>query len=97
MQEALQGQPVSDFPIPPGIRFVRQAVREEADTITRTPEGGASFEVFIDPAYAASADSFASDVVSVIPRTSAADTDPPSRRVLNRLDRRRRDTETPAR
>ena len=99
MQEALQGQPVTDFPIPPGIRFVRQDVPEETDAITRTPEGEASFEVFIDPAYAAS---LAHDAVAVTPllsdpSTPADDADPSSRRVLNRLDRQRRDTETPAR
>lgn len=100
MQEALQGQPVTDFPIPPGIRFVRQDVPEETGAITRTPEGDASFEVFIDPAYAAS---LARDAVAVTPLLSdpsipAAKPDPSSRRrVLNRLDRQRRDTETPAR
>ena len=86
---------MTDFPIPPGIRFVRQDAPEDMGAITRTPEGGASFEVFIDPAYAA-------DAVAVTPLLSdpsapADDTDPSSRRVLNRLDRRRRDTETPAR
>ena len=39
MQEALRGQPVTDFPIPPGIRFVRQDVREETGAIARTPGG----------------------------------------------------------
>ena len=97
MQEALQGQPKTDFPIPPGIRFVRQAVQEETAVMARTPEGNMSFEVFIDPAYATSAASFPDDAIRAIPQTSANDTDSSSRRVLNQLDRRRRDTETPAR
>jgi penicillin-binding protein 1A len=101
MQEALQGQSVTDFPIPPGIRFVRQAVEEETESITRTPEGGPFFEVFIDPDYAASAASLVNGAVTaVLPLgepSSSVDSDPSSRRILNQLDRRRRDTETPAR
>ena len=100
MQEALQGQPLTDFPIPPGIRFVRQDIREETGAITRTPEGNPYFEVFIDPAYAASA-SLVSGAVTVSPladsSTPASETDPSSRRMLNQLDRQRRDTETLAR
>ena len=97
MQEALQGRPVTDFPIPPGIRFVRQDVQEETTAITRTPAGDPYFEVFIDPAYAASTASLVSGVVTVDPSTPAGETDPSSRRMLNQLDRRRRDTETRAR
>ena len=93
MQEALEGQPVTDFPIPPGIRFVRQAVPEDAGAIARTPEGGPYFEVFIDPDYAAST------AVPLLAEPSAptGEADPASRRMLNQLDRQRRDTETPAR
>ena len=93
MQEALEGQPVTDFPIPPGIRFVRQAVPEDAGAIARTPEGGPAFEVFIDPDYAAST------AVPLLAEPSAptGEADPASRRMLNQLDRQRRDTETPAR
>ena len=97
MQKALQGQPVTDFPIPPGIRFVRQAVQDETNAITRTPEGDPYFEVFIDPAYAASTASLINGAVTVVSPTPAGDTEPSSRRMLNQLDRRRRDTETPAR
>lgn len=102
MQEALQGQPLTDFPIPPGIRFVRQDIREETGAISRTPEGDAYFEVFIDPAYAASTASLVSGAVTAVPlladpSTPASETDPSSRRMLNQLDRRRRDTETQAR
>lgn len=102
MQEALQGQPVTEFPIPPGIRFVRQDRQAERGAIARTPEGDASFEVFIDPAYVASATSLTNDAMIAAPlvtdpSTPAERTDPASRRVLNRLDRRRRDTETPTR
>ena len=101
MQEAVQGQPLTDFPIPPGIRFVRQDIREETGAISRTPEGDPYFEVFIDPAYAASA-SLVSEVVTAVPlladpSTPASETDPSSRRMLNQLDRQRRDTETRAR
>ena len=102
MQEALRGQPVTDFPIPPGIRFVRQDVREETGAIARTPAGDPYFEVFIDPAYAASTASLVSGAVTAVPlladpSTPAGETDPSSRRMLNQLDRRRRDTETRAR
>lgn len=102
MQEALQGQPVTDFPIPPGIRFVRQDAQEETGTLTRTPAGDPYFEVFIDPAYAASTASLVSGAVTAVPllvdpSTPAGETDPSSRRMLNQLDRRRRDTETRAR
>ncbi len=102
MQKALQGQPVTDFPIPPGIRFVRQDVREETDAITRTPEGDPYFEVFIDPDYVTSTASLVSGAVPSVsllaePSIPTGDTDSPSRRMLNQLDRRRRDTETPAR
>ena len=101
MQEALAGQPVTDFPIPPGIRFVRQDVQEETGAIARTPEGDPYFEVFIDPAYAASASLVGGAVTAVPlltdPSTPASETDPSSRRMLNQLDRQRRDTETRAR
>ena len=97
MQEALQGQPVTDFPIPPGIRFVRQAVQDETNAITRTPEGDPYFEVFIDPAHATSAASLINGAVPAVSPPPAGDAEPPSRRMLNQLDRRRRDTETPAR
>ena len=102
MQEALQGQPVTDFPIPPGVRFVLQDVQEATEeSITRTPEGGPYFEVFIDPDYIASAASLANgSVTAVVPLdepSPAVDSDQSSRRRLNQLDRRRRDSETPAR
>ena len=101
MQEALAGQPVTDFPIPPGIRFVRQDIREETGAIARTPAGDSYFEVFIDPAYAASTASLVSGAATVPPladsSTPASETDPSSRRMLNQLDRQRRDTETRAR
>ena len=101
MQEALQGQPVTDFPIPPGIRFVLQDVQEATKSITRTPEGGPFFEVFIDPDYSVSAVSLGDrPVTAVLPLdepSSPVDSDRSSRRILNQLDRRRRDTETPAR
>ncbi|MCY4584362.1 MAG: penicillin-binding transpeptidase domain-containing protein, partial [Chloroflexi bacterium] len=102
MQEALQGQPVTDFPIPPGVRFVLQDVQEATEeSITRTPEGGPYFEVFIDPDYIASAASLANgSVTAVVPLdepSTAVDSDQSSRRRLNQLDRRRRDSETPAR
>ena len=97
MQEALQGQPKTDFPIPPGIRFVRRVAREETDVLARTPGGNASFEVLIDPAYATSAVSLANDEGRALPQTSADDTDASSRRVLDQLDRRRRDAEAPPR
>ena len=97
MQQALQGQPVTDFPIPPGIRFVRQAVQDEAGPITRTPEGDPYFEVFIDPAYATSTVSLITEPVTAVSPTANGNAEPPTRRMLNQLDRRRRDTETPAR
>ncbi len=97
MQEALQGQPVTDFPIPPGIRFVRQAVQEETDAITRTPEGNPYFEVFIAPAHATSTASLINGALITVSPPPAGDAEPPSRRMLNQLDRRRRGTETPAR
>ena len=97
MQKALLGQPVTDFPIPPGIRFVRQAVQDETNAITRTPEGDPYFEVFIDPAHATSTASLINGAVTVVSPTPAGDAEPSSRRMLNQLDRRRRDTETPAR
>ena len=102
MQEALQGQPVTDFPIPPGVRFVLQdAEQATEDSITRTPEGGPFFEVFIDPDYIASGASLANgSVTAILPLqepSPTVDSDQSSRRRLNQLDRRRRDTETPAR
>ena len=97
MQEALQGQPVTDFPIPPGIRFVRQAVQEETGAITRTPEGNPYFEVFIAPAHATSTASLINGALIAVSPPPAGDAEPPSRRMLNQLDRRRRGTETPAR
>ena len=66
MQKALQGQPVTDFPIPPGIRFVRQAVQDETNAITRTPEGDPYFEVFIDPAHATSTASLINGAVTTV-------------------------------
>ena len=78
MQEALQGQPVTDFPIPPGIRFVRQDVQEETGPITRTPAGDPYFEVFIDPAYAESAASLVNGATTVDPSTPVNETDPAS-------------------
>ena len=102
MQKALQGHPVTAFPIPPGIRFVRQAAQDETAAITRTPEGDPNFEVFIDPNYATSTAALINGTVTAVPLLAepsapAGDTVPPSRRRLNQLDRRRRDTETPAR
>ena len=102
MREALRGQPVTDFPIPPGVRFVLQDVQEATEeSITRTPEGGPYFEVFIDPDYIASAASLANgSVTAVVPLdepSPAVDSDQSSRRRLNQLDRRRRDSETPVR
>lgn len=101
MKEALKGQPVTDFPIPPGIRFVLQDAQGETESITRTPEGGPSFEVFIDPDFVASS-AFLGDgpVTAVLPLdepSPAVDSDRSPRRILNQLDRRRRDTETQAR
>ena len=102
MQEALQEEPVTDFPVPPGIRFVRQDVPEETDAITRTPHGDPHFEVFIDPGHATSTASLINGAVTAVPllaepSTPADDAEPSSRRRLNQLDRQRRDTETPAR
>ena len=101
MKEALEGQPVTDFPIPPGIRFVLQNGPEDTESITRTPEGGPLFEVFIDPDFVAAAGSLDDGpVTAVLPLdgpSSFVDRDRSSRRILNQLDRRRRDTETPAR
>ena len=97
MQQALQGQPVADFPIPPGIRFVRQVVQGDTDTMTRTPEGDPYFEVFIDPAHATSTASLTTEPVTAVSPTANGNAEPSSRRMLNQLDRRRRDTETPAR
>jgi penicillin-binding protein 1A len=102
MQEALRGQPVTDFPIPPGIRFVRQNAQEETAAIARTPEGSPYFEVFIDPDYAVSVASRVNGAVPAVSPPSADDAKLSSRRLssrrmLNQLDRRRRDTETPAR
>ena len=102
MQEALQEEPVTDFPVPPGIRFVRQDVPEETGAITRTPHGDPHFEVFIDPGHATSTASLINGAVTAVPllaepSTPADDTEPSSRRRLNQLDRQRRDTETPAR
>ena len=102
MQEALEGQPVTDFPIPPGVRFVLQDVQEATEeSITRTPEGGPFFEVFIDPDFIASGASLDNgSVTAVLPLeepSPTVDSDQSSRRRLNQLDRRRRDSETPAR
>ena len=102
MQEALEGQPVTDFPIPPGVRFVLQDVQETTEeSITRTPEGGPFFEVFIDPDFIASGASLDNgSVTAVLPLeepSPTVDSDQSSRRRLNQLDRRRRDSETPAR
>ena len=101
MKEALEGQPVTDFPIPPGIRFVLQDGPEDTESITRTPEGGPLFEVFIDPDFVAAVGSMDDGpVTTVLPLdgpSSFVDRDRSSRRILNQLDRRRRDTETPAR
>ena len=97
MQKALQGHPVTAFPIPPGIRFVRQAAQDETAAITRTPEGDPYFEVFIDPNYATSTAALINGTVTAVAPAPTGDTVPPSRRRLNQLDRRRRDTGTPAR
>ena len=101
MQEALQGQPVTDFPIPPGIRFVLQDVQGDTESIARTPEGGGFFEVFIDPDFVSSVASLGDGpVTAVVPLdepASPVDGDQSSRRILNQLDRRRRDNETLAR
>ena len=97
MQQALQGQPVADFPIPPGIRFVRQVVQDEASAITRTPEGDPYFEVFIDPSHATSTVTLITKPVTAVSPAANGNAEPSSRRMLNQLDRRRRDTETPAR
>ena len=101
MKEALQGRPVTDFPIPPGIRFVLQEIQEGTESITRTPEGGPFFEVFIDPDFLAPAASLGDGpVTAVLPLdgpSPSVDSDQSSRRILNQLDRRRRDNETPAR
>ena len=102
MQEALEGRPVTDFPIPPGVRFVLQDVQESTEeSITRTPEGGPFFEVFIDPDFIASGASLDNgSVTAVLPLeepSPTVDSDQSSRRRLNQLDRRRRDSETPAR
>ena len=101
MQEALQGRPVTDFPIPPGVRFVLQDMKEATESITRTPEGGPFFEIFIDPDYVSSVASLGKgSVTAVLPLDeppSIVEGDESSRRRLNQLDRRRRDTETPAR
>ena len=101
MQEALQGQPVTDFPIPPGIRFVFQGAQDGTESITRTPEGAPFFEVFIDPEFAVPAALLGDGPVpAVLPLdepSASVNGDGSSRRLLNQLDRRRRDTETPAR
>lgn len=101
MDEALHGQPVTDFPIPPGIRFVLQDVEAETEPITRSPEGAAFFEVFIDPDYVSSAASIGEGaVMPVLPLDAppaSVDSDQSSRRILNQLDRRRRETEMPER
>ena len=97
MQKALQGHPVTAFPVPPGIRFVRQAAQDETAAITRTPEGDPYFEVFIDPNYATSTAALINGTVTAVAPAPTGDTVPPSRRRLNQLDRRRRDTGTPAR
>ena len=101
MQEALQGQPVTDFPIPPGIRFVLQGAQDGTESLTRTPEGGPFFEVFIDPDFAVPAALLGDrPVTAVLPLdepSPSGNGDGSSRRLLNQLDRRRRDTETPAR
>ena len=101
MKEALQERPVTDFPIPPGIRFVLQEAQEKTESIARTPEGGPFFEVFIDPDFVAATISLSNTpVTAVVPLdepSSDVEIDRSSRRILNQLDRRRRDNETPAR
>jgi penicillin-binding protein 1A len=47
MQEAMRGYPITDFAIPPGVRFVR-IVAENGEPATFSSIGGTLFEVFLD-------------------------------------------------
>ena len=47
MQEAVRGYPITDFAIPPGVRFVR-IVAENGEPATFSSAGGTLFEVFLD-------------------------------------------------
>lgn len=61
MQQATSGQPITDFAIPPGVRFVRLEAESDGQTTASTPEGPL-FEVFIEGAQPAAATPPASEV-----------------------------------
>lgn len=93
MKEALKDRPVTSFPIPPGVRFVRVDTKGGHNTAVESlAEGGALFEVFVDGSEPVGTAQIAAPPrkkkprITPTPRPSA----PPSedfRRDLDRLDR----------
>jgi penicillin-binding protein 1A len=88
MQEAIKEQPITDFPIPPGVRFVRMASRGNTIPAAESfADGSALFEVFVDG-------SQPTKVLSPLRKRRPRPTTPPTdqspddfRRDLDRLDR----------
>jgi hypothetical protein len=49
MKEAMKDQPITNFPIPPGVRFVRMASRGNTLPAAESfADGAVLFEVFVD-------------------------------------------------
>jgi penicillin-binding protein 1A len=90
MKEAMKDRPITDFPIPPGVRFVRMASRGNTIPAAESfADGSALFEVFVD----------GSQPTTVVrprkprPPTLPTDQSPDDfRRDLDRLDREAVDT-----
>jgi penicillin-binding protein 1A len=90
MKEAMKDRPITDFPIPPGVRFVRMASRGNTIPAAESfADGSVLFEVFVD----------GSQPTTVVrprkprPPTPPTDQSPDDfRRDLDRLDREAVDT-----
>jgi penicillin-binding protein 1A len=85
MKEAMKDQPITNFPIPPGVRFVRMASRGNTlPTAESFADGAVLFEVFVD----------GSQPTTLVRKRKPRPTLPPAdqspddfRRDLDRLDR----------